>query len=642
MAGNNISDFTGCYDLSNPITVIRELPSSCTASASDITLADGTTETTIIVDGIGDPLDVVLTGTSTGPNFGWVITDDANNILALPPAPPFDLDPAGPGTCLIWYVRYENDFAGAMAGNNISDLTGCFDLSNPITVVRELPSTGGGDCTSTSNLALNGTATESSEQFGVTGSRAIDGNTDGDFWNGNSVALTAWEPQPWIEVDLGQISNIESFNLYNRTDCCSGFLNNYHIFVSDVPFTSTDLIATQAQAGVLDLFETAVVGTPTTVIAPPNTTGRYVRIQLKGTSFLGLAELEIIGCVGGGGPCPAAGTPCDDGDASTENDVEDGSCGCAGTPIPCPAAGTACDDGNPNTVDDEEDGNCNCSGTPIVVYDCPALSANIGDTCDDGDANTENDIVTANCDCTGTPISTGGACTSTFNLALNGTASQSGTLNVAGFNGVAANAIDGNTDGVIFDGSPGDASVTATNFVNEPWWQVDLGASYFIETVNAFNRTDGADKTNDAWILVSNTPFTSNDLAGARAQADYEMFFPGLLGSPSVAMPNINGQYVRIQMEGSGYLVLAEVEVIGCTATQQFATPNLLNFNVVKDGRASKVDWYMLKDVNVDYYDVEVSTDGNDFQLLEVVEACLLYTSPSPRDQRGSRMPSSA
>ena len=27
---------------------------------------------------------------------------------------------------------------------------------------------------------------------------------------------------------------------------------------------------------------------------------------------------------------------------------------------------------------------------------------------------------------------------------------------------------------------------------------------------------------------------------------------------------------------------------------------------------------------------------------LQVVKACLLYTSPSPRDQRGSRMPSSA
>ena len=31
-----------------------------------------------------------------------------------------------------------------------------------------------------------------------------------------------------------------------------------------------------------------------------------------------------------------------------------------------------------------------------------------------------------------------------------------------------------------------------------------------------------------------------------------------------------------------------------------------------------------------------------DFQMFEQLYDCLLYTSPSPRDQRGSRMPSSA
>ena len=31
-----------------------------------------------------------------------------------------------------------------------------------------------------------------------------------------------------------------------------------------------------------------------------------------------------------------------------------------------------------------------------------------------------------------------------------------------------------------------------------------------------------------------------------------------------------------------------------------------------------------------------------DLQLISQSDACLLYTSPSPRDQRGSRMPSSA
>ena len=36
--------------------------------------------------------------------------------------------------------------------------------------------------------------------------------------------------------------------------------------------------------------------------------------------------------------------------------------------------------------------------------------------------------------------------------------------------------------------------------------------------------------------------------------------------------------------------------------------------------------------------EIEVHLHGG----MDVVSACLLYTSPSPRDQRGSRMPSSA
>lgn len=39
------------------------------------------------------------------------------------------------------------------------------------------------------------------------------------------------------------------------------------------------------------------------------------------------------------------------------------------------------------------------------VYDCPSLSANIGDACDDSDATTGNDTVTPACTCEGTPIS---------------------------------------------------------------------------------------------------------------------------------------------------------------------------------------------------------------------------------------------
>ncbi len=122
---------------------------TCAAVAGEITFdtagisattsisPDGTSAV-ICIDGNADPLGVTVAAGSVGTNSGWIITNAANDeILALPSAPPFNLDGAGTGTCEIWYVRYESDFAGNMVGNNLSDLTGCYDLSEPIEVIRE-------------------------------------------------------------------------------------------------------------------------------------------------------------------------------------------------------------------------------------------------------------------------------------------------------------------------------------------------------------------------------------------------------------------------------------------------------------------------------------------------------------------------
>src|SRR5690554_1223553 len=103
------------------------------------------------------------------------------------------------------------------------------------------------------------------------------------------------------------------------------------------------------------------------------------------------------------------GDGCDDGDSTTENDVITADCECVGTPIvsyDCPAlsanVGDDCDDGNPDSENDMVTADCECVGT--IVYDCPDLEANVGDACDDGDANTENDMVTADCECVGTVV----------------------------------------------------------------------------------------------------------------------------------------------------------------------------------------------------------------------------------------------
>ena len=45
--------------------------------------------------------------------------------------------------------------------------------------------------------------------------------------------------------------------------------------------------------------------------------------------------------------------------------------------------------------------------------------------------------------------------------------------------------------------------------------------------------------------------------------------------------------------------------------------------------------WASEKEANISYFEFAS-------RMYEKLKACLLYTSPSPRDQRGSRMPSSA
>jgi hypothetical protein len=142
------------------------------------------------------------------------------------------------------------------------------------------------------NLALNKTATQSSTGYGGVASRAVDGNTNGNF-NNNSVAHTNNEAQPWWQVDLGAVGNLTTIEVYNRTDCCSDRTKDFYVFVSDVPFTSTSLSATISQSGVSSYHITGQAGSPTTITI--NRTGRYVRVQLVSTNYLHLAEVKVMG-----------------------------------------------------------------------------------------------------------------------------------------------------------------------------------------------------------------------------------------------------------------------------------------------------------------------------------------------------------
>ncbi len=130
---NNVSDLVGCFALSTPVTVIRQ-----GLMGGNLTTADGLTSLSICAgDGVSDSFDIILTDT-VGTSFSWLITDSMGEILALPAGPPFDLEGSGVGTCNVYHMSAATNLMGLAVGENISGLTGNFNLSNPITVFRSL------------------------------------------------------------------------------------------------------------------------------------------------------------------------------------------------------------------------------------------------------------------------------------------------------------------------------------------------------------------------------------------------------------------------------------------------------------------------------------------------------------------------
>ena len=133
------------------------------------------------------------------------------------------------------------------------------------------------------NLALNKPATQSSTYQSAAASRAVDGNTDGNF-NDGSVSSTDAEAGAWWQVDLGEEYPIGEVDIWNRTDCCSDRLTNFTVKVSN---TGTDWEDPPWQFMWHD-----VAGRPTAVKV--GTLGHYVRIQLAGTNYLSLAEVQVL------------------------------------------------------------------------------------------------------------------------------------------------------------------------------------------------------------------------------------------------------------------------------------------------------------------------------------------------------------
>ena len=68
------------------------------------------------------------------------------------------------------------------------------------------------------NIALKGKASQSSTVYDGDASRAIDDNTEGEYFKANSVTHTNEEANPWWELDLGSPTTVDKLVVWNRTD----------------------------------------------------------------------------------------------------------------------------------------------------------------------------------------------------------------------------------------------------------------------------------------------------------------------------------------------------------------------------------------------------------------------------------------
>jgi hypothetical protein len=148
-----------------------------------------------------------------------------------------------------------------------------------------------------SHLAVGRPATQSStlSDYATTGAtEAVDGNTNGNFFDG-SVTSTNRDTNAWWEVDLGASVPIDSVVIWNRTDCCSDRLSDYWIFLSDTPFSPHDTPAMlEKRVGTWKSHQT-LAPHPSTTTRTAGAKGRYIRVQLTGTDYLSLAEVQVFG-----------------------------------------------------------------------------------------------------------------------------------------------------------------------------------------------------------------------------------------------------------------------------------------------------------------------------------------------------------
>ncbi|NNK90307.1 MAG: hypothetical protein HKO89_06825, partial [Saprospiraceae bacterium] len=132
VTGNHISDLTGsCFSLSNSITVVKDI-----AIAGTISTLLGDDIELCISGSIPPNIEINITG-NAGAFSSLLVLDAAGNILdivgsnSIIPNLAYD-------ECYVRHLAYSASFTGLTIGQNISDFSGCHELSNAIRIGKAI------------------------------------------------------------------------------------------------------------------------------------------------------------------------------------------------------------------------------------------------------------------------------------------------------------------------------------------------------------------------------------------------------------------------------------------------------------------------------------------------------------------------
>ncbi len=525
-------------------------------------------------DGINNGMypDGYLMKSSTGKMFGSVSWEGKNNLGVL-----FEWDPA----TNIFTKKME--FNGA---NGTAYDVNLMELFNPNSVHT--------------NIAFNKTVSQSSTQYGGMPERAVDGNTNGD-WDNGSVTHTFEDENAWWEVDLGGIYNIETIEIWNRTNsCCMSRLSDYYLFASDHPFETKKLNGTLSQSNVWRVFKSDYPNPADTFMV--GRTARYIRVQsTHSTEELNIAEVIVTGSLNKPQPVLTnialnkpvlqsstqyKGVPARAVDGNTNGNWNDGSVTHTYNDV---NAWWEVDLGgiyNIETIEIWNRTNSCCktrlSDFYVFASNEPFSSKQLNVTLNQPNiwqihtSDYPDPADTLIVGRTARFIRVQSAHSAELNIAeviVMGYLSklQIGLMNVAQnkpvtqssikYGGIPERAVDGNTNGLWDNGS-----VTHTYYDKNAWWEVDLGGIYNINTIELWNRTNSCcrERLSDFYVLTSEVPFASKKLYATINQSNvWNVFSPDYPNPSHIYELNRNARYIRIQSDHSAELNIAEVVVMG-------------------------------------------------------------------------------